>query len=87
MGRWYKTSAVQGHLGAGKGNPLIVYTFVNNPPEALEKCKKIIGIKRRHIPDVIQLDESECRALEERITRSRFSLEIAKRNWYCEGYS
>mgnify|MGYP001587398736 CR=1 FL=1 len=72
MSIWYKVTAYTAHNGAGREYSKTVYMYVPNPVSALNRYKRLPGIKRhmmKRFPDVVPLSHKEINNLEERIVQ------------------
>lgn len=60
MSKYYKVVAERAHLGRGVTSPITFYYKADNAFHALQKTKRQRGIKRSHIPLLVEeVDEEE----------------------------
>jgi|GEM_PF-5348033 hypothetical protein len=83
MKRWYRIDCIKAHEGAGKHIPTTNYVYVHDASEALERYRRMPGVKRSKTPNIRALTEEESGELEEKIKNTPgVGLEKAKKEGY-----
>ena len=83
MTQWYKILGYMAHQGTGNLQSIIVYIFANDIIHALNKYKKVPGVKRDDYKDIVPLSKEDSIKLEDIIINDRkVSLSTVKNTCY-----